>query len=93
MASSIYLGHKSESKAQLPPGSQTFGLLSCDELRQMHSVFGPHAKLVKHSSYEQPPRPTSPSSGKQRPFGPALQSESDVQPPASGASVEAYPAE
>jgi hypothetical protein len=69
----------------LPPRSQTFALLSDDELRQRQAAFDPQFESVVQSSYEQPPGPTRPSNGKQRPFTPLVQSESDVQPPASGA--------
>jgi hypothetical protein len=63
----------------LPPTSQLFALLSADELRHRHGVFDPQFESVKHSSYEHPPGPTRPSQGKQRPFAPAVHSESDEQ--------------
>jgi hypothetical protein len=68
-------------------------LLSVDELRQRQGVSDPQFESVKHSSYEHPPGPTKPSNGKQRPFTPLVQSESDKQPPASAARGEANPGE
>jgi hypothetical protein len=59
--------------------SQTFALLSVDELRQRHGVLAPQFESVKHSSYEHPPGPTRPSQGKQRPFTPAVHWESEEQ--------------
>jgi hypothetical protein len=43
-------GPQSESTEQLPATSQTFALLSVDELRQRHGVFDPQFESVKHSS-------------------------------------------
>src|SRR5450432_1814931 len=70
---------QSESTAQLPPGAQTFALLSVDELRQTHGVRDGQSASLEQSSYEQPPGPTSPANGKQRPFAPLLHCESDKQ--------------
>jgi hypothetical protein len=72
-------GPQSESTTQLPPRTQMFALLSADELRQRQVASGPQSESVKHSSYEQPPGPTRPAKGKQRPFAPAVHCESDVQ--------------
>jgi hypothetical protein len=64
----------------LPPGSQTFAALSVLDARHSHGVFVAQSESTKHSSYEQPPELMSGSLGKQRPFFPAVQSESDEQP-------------
>jgi hypothetical protein len=64
---------------QLPRGAHTFAELSVGEVRQMHGVPDGQSESVEHSSYEQPPGPTMPSNGKQRPLVPLRHCESNEQ--------------
>lgn len=63
----------------MPPDAHAFALSSDAEVRHTQGAPDGQSESVVHWSYEHPPAPTSPSNGKQRPFEPFVQSESDVQ--------------
>ena len=71
----------------MPPGSQTFALLSDADVRHTQGAPEGQSESVKHWSYEHPPGPTRPSFGKQRPSAPLVHCESDEQP---SAMADAY---